>query len=85
MTLTNQISPEFFVEYIKNHPALIISVLQRFETFKSFGNALDLDRQLILSNNLHRVNSFLLSQEGKDCSCLFVDSLSEFIKKDSSK
>ena len=52
---------------------------------KYFGNALDVDRQIFLSNNLHCVNSFLISEDGKEYVCILVDAFKDFVEKEKQK
>jgi len=79
--LLKNVTPELLTGYVKSNPALVLATLQKFETFQLFGAALTYDQQVVLSNNLHRVNEFLISEEGKEYVCLLVDTFAGFVKK----
>ena len=85
MSLLNQLTPDVIAGLVKSNPALVLNVLQKFDTFKYFGNALDVDRQIFLSNNLHCVNSFLISEDGKEYVCILVDAFKDFAEKEKQK
>ena len=85
MSLLNQLTPDVIAGLVKNNPALVLNVLQKFDTFKYFGNALSVEQQIFLSNNLHCVNSFLISEDGKEYVCILIDAFKEFVEKEKQK
>lgn len=79
--LLKNLTPNILWEAIKTNPELFLHTLQNFESFKLFGAALTQERQIFISNNLHRVNDFLISEDGKVHIAFLIDAFEEFVNK----
>ena len=78
--LLNVITPDALFYAIKNNPTVVQMALQKFEACRSFGNALSEEQQMVISNNLHRVNEYFKSNDGKDLISILADDFVKFTK-----
>ena len=78
--LLNVITPDALFYAIKNNPVVVQMALQKFEACRSFGNALSQEQQMVISNNLHRVNEYFKSNDGKDLISILADDFVKFTK-----
>lgn len=83
--LLKTLSPAKIASMIRENPFATLSVLQNFDSFVSFGNALTTDQQVLLSNNLPRIAEFLKSSEGKASVSVIAESFVDFVKASSTK
>ena len=63
---------------IRSNPTIVLGTLQKFDTFIAFGQALNPEQQLHLSGNLHRVNEFFKSDQGKAALSLLAEEFVSF-------
>jgi hypothetical protein len=66
---------------LKANPTVILPILQSSETFILFGKALTGEQQKTISSNLHLVDSFLKTDDGKTAISMFAESFSDFVTK----
>jgi hypothetical protein len=64
-TLLNQIKPEVIAQTIRENPKVVQTILQKFDCYKTFGQSLTLDQQVCLSKNLHKLDGFFKTEQGK--------------------
>ncbi len=79
--LVQIMTPELIIQVIKANPKLIVETLQKFDTFKLLGQSLSEEQQVILSNNLAKVNGFLLTPDGKSAIGLWMEEFTQFLNK----
>ena len=78
--LLNVITPDALFYAIKTNPLVVQMALQKFEACRSFGQALSSDQQVVISNNLHRVNEYFKSDDGKELLSILADDFVKFTK-----
>lgn len=78
--LLNIITPDALFHAIKTNPNVVYVALQKFESCRSFGEALSKEQQVVISNNLHRVNEYFKSNDGKDLISILADDFVKFTK-----
>jgi len=78
--LLKVISPEMLVDAVRKNPVAVLSALQKFDTYVSFGQALTVDQQVCLSMNLTKVNDFIKSEQGKTSLSLLAEEFMNFVK-----
>jgi len=78
--LLNIITPDALFHAIKTNPAVVQMALQKFEACRSFGQALNEEQQVTISNNLNRINDYFKSTEGKDLLGILADDFVRFTK-----
>lgn len=78
--LLKVITPEMLVAAIKSNPMVIQSALQKFEAYNSFGQALTVDQQICVSNNLHKLDDFFKSEGGKSSLGILAEEFQRFVK-----
>ena len=79
--LMKSVTPDMLVTAVKNNPGVVLGMLQKFETYIAFGNALTLDQQLCISANLNKVTEFLKSDVGKSSLSVVAEEFVGFVKK----
>lgn len=79
--LMKSVTPDMLVTAVKNNPGVVLGMLQKFETYIAFGNALTLDQQLCISANLNKVTEFLKSDVGKSSLSVVAEEFVDFVKK----
>lgn len=83
--LLKVITPEMLVDAVRKNPVAVLSALQKFDTYVSFGQALTVDQQVCLSMNLNKVNDFLRSEQGKTSLSLLAEEFMKFVHEKSGK
>ena len=73
------ITPEQLTHAIKSNPSVVQAALQKFEAYAAFGNAITIQQQICISNNLNRLNDFFKSDQGKDSLSILADEFVKFI------
>lgn len=81
--LLKVITPEMLVDAVRRNPVAVLSALQKFDTYVSFGQALTVDQQVCLSMNLTKVNDFLKSEQGKTSLSMLAEEFVDFVKAQS--
>jgi len=79
--LLEVITPEVLVHAVRSNPVAVLSALQKFDTYVSFGQALTVDQQVCLSMNLNKVNDFIKSEQGKNSLSLLAEEFMTFVKE----
>lgn len=77
--LLKVITPEMLVDAVRRNPVAVLSALQKFDTYVSFGQALTVDQQVCLSMNLTKVNDFLKSEQGKTSLSMLAEEFVNFV------
>lgn len=78
--LLKSISPDTLAHAIKSNPVVVQATLHKFKAYRSFGTAMTNEQQLVLSNNLDKLNDFFKSEEGKQAISIFADEFTKFVK-----
>jgi len=71
------------VDAVRKNPVAVLSALQKFDTYVSFGQALTVDQQVCLSMNLNKVNEFLKSEQGKTSLSVLAEEFVAYVKASS--
>lgn len=74
------ITPDTLAAAIKSNPTVIQLALQKFDAYNSFGNALSNNQQLVISNNLNKVDAFFKSEQGKTSLGLLAEEFVDFVE-----
>ena len=59
------ITPDALAAAIKANPKIVQSALQKFESYASFGQAMSVQQQVCVSNNLDKLAPFFKTDAGK--------------------
>lgn len=59
------ITPDALAAAIKANPKVVQSALQKFESYASFGQAMTVQQQVCVSNNLNKLSAFFKTEAGK--------------------
>ena len=78
--LLNIITPEVLFYAIKTNPEAFKNAIQKSDVYASFGNALSQEQQIVISNNLHRINDYFKSEDGKELLSILADDFVKFTK-----
>jgi hypothetical protein len=81
--LLKVITPEMLVQAVRSNPVAVLSALQKFDTYVSFGQALTVDQQVCLSMNLTKVNDFIKSEQGKTSLSMLAEEFVAYVKEHS--
>jgi hypothetical protein len=79
-TLLKNLAPQQIAEMAKNNPSFCLAILQNFKTFQLFGECLSTSQQICLSNNLPKINEFLMSSKGKTSISIIAEEFVEYVK-----
>jgi len=71
------ITPDALAEAIRENPKIVQSALQKFESYASFGQAMTVQQQVCVSNNLDKLSDFFKNDAGK---AKLHDLANEFVK-----
>jgi hypothetical protein len=71
------ITPEALAAAIRENPKVVQSALQKFETYATFGQAMSVQQQVCVSNNLDKLSDFFKTNVGKN---KLNDLADEFVK-----
>jgi hypothetical protein len=71
------ITPEALAAAIRANPKIVQSALQKFESYASFGQAMSVQQQVCVSNNLDKLAPFFKTDAGK---AKLHDLAEEFVK-----
>ena len=71
------ITPEALAAAIRANPKVVQSALQKFESYASFGQAMSVQQQVCVSNNLNQLSNFFRTDTGKG---KLNDLAEEFVK-----
>ena len=71
------ITPDALASALRANPKVVQSALQKFESYASLGQAMTVQQQVCVSNNLNKLNTFFKTDSGKQA----VNGLAEeFVK-----
>ena len=73
------ITPEALASAIRSNPAVVQSALQKFDAYTAFGQALSNEQQIVISNNLYRLDVFFRTEAGKKALSNLADEFSQFV------
>lgn len=79
-SIIKSLTPDLVVSAIQANPMLVTQVLQKFDAFIAFGQALTTDQQLYLSQNIGKLGVFLKEPDVKEAIGILAEA---FIKKTS--
>lgn len=71
---------EQLLQLLKSNQEIVQLVLHKIDAYKSFGDALNNEQQIYVSNNLNKVNEFFKSKVGKDSISILADEFVRFCK-----
>jgi len=77
------ITPDALAQALRANPKVVQSALQKFEAYSSFGQALNVQQQVCLSNNLDKLSSFFKSSQGKEHLAFLADEFVTYVNNDS--
>lgn len=75
------ITPESLAAAIKSNPMVVQLALQKFDAYKSFGNALSDHQQVVISSNLNKMDAFFKSPQGRSSLGLLAEEFVDFVEK----
>ena len=81
--LLKVITPDMLVDAVRRNPVVVLSALQKFDTYVSFGQALTVDQQVCLSMNLNKVYDFIKSEQGKTSLSMLAEEFMAYVKEHS--
>lgn len=71
------ITPDALASALRENPKVVQSALQKFESYASLGQAMTVQQQVCVSNNLNKLNLFFKTEPGREA----VNGLAEeFVK-----
>ena len=73
------ITPEALALAIKNNPKLVQLTLQKFEAYSSFGDAMSVQQQVCISNNMDKLSTFFKTNTGKELISMIADEFQKFV------
>ncbi len=79
--LLKSMTPELIIHAIKSNPKVVIETIQKFDTFKLLGQALNTEQQIALSKNADNLNAYLSSVQGRESLSNWVDGFNSFVEK----
>lgn len=77
------ITPDALAAAIRDNPKVVQAALQKFEAYSSFGQAMTVQQQVCVSNNLDKLNSFFKTDTGKDSLNIVAEEFVKFVNTDS--
>lgn len=77
------ITPDALAAAIRDNPKVVQAALQKFEAYSSFGQAMTVQQQVCVSNNLDKLNSFFKTETGKDSLNIVAEEFVKFVNTDS--
>jgi len=75
------ITPDALAQAIRANPKVVQSALQKFEAYASLGQAMSVQQQVCVSNNLNRLGEFFKTDEGKSTVGGLADEFQRYITK----
>ncbi len=79
--LVNLLTPDVLMKLLRENHRMVIDTLQRFDAFTSFGKALNVEQQTVISNNLNSLAPFFNSELGRAAVENMAVSLSRFLEE----
>lgn len=77
------VTPDALASAIRANPKVVQTALQKFEAYSSFGQAMTVQQQVCVSNNLDKLSSFFKTETGKDSLNIVAEEFVKFVNTDS--
>ena len=77
------ITPDALATAIRNNPKVVQSALQKFESYASLGQAMTVQQQVCVSNNLNKLNTFFKTDNGKSAVNDLAEQFVRYVNADS--
>lgn len=77
------ITPDALAAAIKANPKVVQSALQKFESYASLGQAMTVQQQVCVSNNLNKLNTFFKTDGGKTAVNDLAEQFVRYVNADS--
>lgn len=77
------VTPDALASAIKQNPKVVQSALQKFEAYSAFGQAMTVQQQVCVSNNLDKLSTFFKTETGKDSLNIVAEEFVKFVNTDS--
>lgn len=77
------ITPDALAMAIRNNPKVVQSALQKFESYASLGQAMTVQQQVCVSNNLNKLNTFFKTDTGKHAVSDLAEQFVKYVNADS--
>ena len=74
------ITPEALAQAIRGNPKVVQAALQKFEAYSSLGQALTVNQQICISNNLDKLNNFFGTEAGKASVSVLAEEFVNYVK-----
>ena len=77
------ITPDALASAIRANPKVVQSALQKFESYASLGQAMTVQQQVCVSNNLNKLNTFFKTDNGKSAVNDLAEQFVRYVNADS--
>lgn len=74
------ITPDALAQAIKANPKVVQAALQKFESYASLGQAMTVQQQVCVSNNLNQLSTFFKTEAGKASVGNLADEFEKYLK-----
>ena len=74
------ITPDALAQAIKANPKVVQAALQKFESYASLGQAMSVQQQVCISNNLNQLSAFFKTEAGKNSVGNLADEFEKYLK-----
>jgi hypothetical protein len=74
------ITPDALAQAIKANPKVVQAALQKFESYASLGQAMTVQQQVCISNNLNQLSTFFKTEAGKNSVGNLADEFEKYLK-----
>jgi hypothetical protein len=74
------ITPDALALAIKANPKVVQAALQKFESYASLGQAMTVQQQVCVSNNLNQLSAFFKTESGKTSVGNLADEFEKYLK-----
>lgn len=74
------ITPDALAQAIKANPKVVQAALQKFESYASLGQAMSVQQQVCISNNLNQLSAFFKTESGKNSVGHLADEFEKYLK-----
>jgi len=75
------ITPDALAHAIRANPTVVQSALQKFEAYASLGQAMTVQQQVCVSNNLNHLSEFFKTDSGKATVADLANEFQKYIEK----
>ena len=77
------ITPDALAAAIRANPKMVQSALQKFESYASLGQAMTVQQQVCVSNNLNKLDKFFKTDNGKHAVNDLAEQFVNYVNADS--